>query len=323
MKNKYYLGVALPAFMFGKWETFGGAVTENFDSYTCENEMKPEAILVKPEVGGMPTLNYDRSKPAVERALAEGVKMRLHTLVWHSQTPGWFFTRDYTDDGELVDRDTMLSRMEWYIKEVTEHFCGTYPELFYAIDVVNEAYDVGDGDENGVRKKNSRWYETVGPDFVYMAFKFARKYVPKGIKLFYNDYSCMFKSDLILARLADAKRDGLIDGIGMQSHLSVGDDLDRFFAAAKQFLDAGYELQLTELDVGIKEVNEETLAAQGDFYRRLREGVDKLVESGENFTSLTVWGVNDTTSWRRRESPLLYDAEMNKKPAYYGFMKLQ
>ena len=57
MENKYYLGVALPAYMFGRWETFGPVVTENFNSYTCENEMKPEAILVKPEAGGEPAMD--------------------------------------------------------------------------------------------------------------------------------------------------------------------------------------------------------------------------------------------------------------------------
>ena len=321
MENKYYLGVALPAYMFGRWETFGPVVTENFNSYTCENEMKPEAILVKPDVGGEPTMDFKWSMPAVQRAIAEGVKMRLHTLVWHSQTPRWFFTKDYTDEGELADRETMFGRMEWYIKGVLGHFCGEYPGLFYAVDVVNEAFDVGDGDENGVRKKNSLWYETIGPDFIYMAFKYARMYAPGYLKLFYNDYSCMYKADLILKHLSGAKRDGLIDGIGMQSHLSVGEDLDKFFAAARKFLDAGYELQMTELDVGIKEVNEETLAKQGEYYRRLREFADGLAENGENFTSLTVWGVNDATSWRRRESPLLFDAEMKEKPAYRGFMR--
>ena len=48
--------------------------------------------------------------------------MRGHTLVWHSQTPDWLFYEDYDTSKKYVDRDTMLKRMEAYIKKVMT-FC--------------------------------------------------------------------------------------------------------------------------------------------------------------------------------------------------------
>ena len=319
MNNNYPIGVALPTRVFNEWDKYGKLVTDNFNSFTCENEMKPEAILVRPTNGGEPSLRFDASEKAVSKAVEVGAKMRLHTLVWHSQTPAWFFTEDYTDDGALVGRDVMLGRMEWYIKSVLDHFGNNYPDLFYAVDVVNEAYDVGDGDEDGVRKKNSKWYETIGPDFVYYAFVYARKYAPAGMKLFYNDYSCMYKPDIILRQIERSRAEHLIDGIGMQTHLDINTDVDAFIATAKRFCDAGYEVQLTEIDVGVKEPTEENFIRQGEFYRRLTDGIKSLRDDGYGITSLTVWGISDGLSWRWKEFPLLFDKDLRPKPAYHGF----
>ena len=106
--------------------------------------------------------------------MKNNMKLRLHTLVWHSQTPRWFFTEDYTNEGELVDREVMLKRMDAYIRSVLEYFDTQYSGLIYAVDVVNEAFDVGNGDQNGVRQKDNLWYETVGDDYYYHAFVSAR-----------------------------------------------------------------------------------------------------------------------------------------------------
>ena len=239
--------------------------------------------------------------------------MRFHTLVWHNQTPRWFFTEDYTDDGELVDRETMLKRMESYIKSVLTYFDEEHPGLIYAVDVVNEAFDVGDGDENGIRQKNNLWYEVVGPDYYVRAFEYANKYAS-------DDYSCMWKGDLILENLAEVKENGWIDGIGMQSHLSTEDDMDKFLETAKSFLDAGYEVQGTELDIGVKSKTAAEYQKQADQYKAYFEGMLELKNQGYNITSITVWGINDALTWRSGEDPLLFDKDMQKKEAYYAIV---
>ena len=327
-ENDFLVGVALPDSVFSSFNKYKDIILENFNSFTCENEMKPDYILDRAatvaDVAGnytSPKVKFDAPSKAVKKAVESGVKMRLHTLVWHSQTPAWFFTEDYTDNGALVSREVMLQRMESYIKSVLEYYTENYPGLIYAVDVVNEAFDVGDGDADGIRQKNNKWYDTIGPDYVYWAFYYARKYAPEGVSLFYNDYACMWKVDLMIKNLKKVNEEGLIDGIGMQSHLSVDDSVSMFADAIKRFSAEGYEIQLTELDVGVKEANDAAFTKQGRFYKNLMKNVTKLKEEGVNITSVTVWGLSDALTWRRGENPLLFTADLEPKPAYYGFMQ--
>lgn len=323
------IGVALPNHVLNDVSKYEEVINANFNIITCENETKPDALLDQkaskeglPETYENPKVHFEQCQPAINYALQHDMKLRLHTLVWHSQTPKWFFTEDYTNEGKLVSREVMLKRMDSYIQSVLEYFDTYYPELIYAVDVVNESFDVGNGDENGVRKKDNLWYETVGDDYYYQAFVSARKYAPSYMKLYYNDYGCSSKVDLILERLAKTKEEGLIDGIGMQSHLSVDDDIQhKFVYAAKSFCDAGYELQVTELDIGVKGSTENDYAKQARKYRSFFKNMQKLQEEGYPITAITVWGLNDQLSWRRGENALLFDRNMNPKPAYFGALQ--
>ena len=336
LKNLYAenfpIGVALPRQVLAHITDYEEVILNNFNSITCENEMKPESLLDKEacqkdleSTYENPVVKFDACDLAVQYALKHDIKIRLHTLVWHSQTPKWFFTEDYTDDGELVSREVMLKRMENYIAAVLGHFKEQYPGLIYAVDVVNEAFDKEDGDETGVRMKKNLWYDTVGDDYYYQAFVFARKYAAEDMKLFYNDYACVWKPDMILEHLQKAKDEGLIDGIGMQSHLSIDDDIQyKFMATVKTFCEAGYEVQATELDIGTnKDGSDEKLMKQARKYKSFFSNMKKLQEEGYNITGITVWGLNDEMSWRRGEYALLFDGEMNAKKAYEGAMLME
>lgn len=332
-KDNFYVGVALPnSLIGGMGAKCSVMVPTNYNSITCENEMKPDALLDKSGCQADlektyldPAVKFDSCKKAIKYAQENDMKIRLHTLVWHSQTPKWFFTEDYSENGTLVSREVMLARMENYIKKVLTYFDENYPGLIYAVDVCNEAFDSGNGDENGIRKVDNRWYDTVGPDYYYQAFVFARKYAPDYMKLFYNDYGCTGKSTQILKHLAQAKEEGLIDGIGMQSHLSITDNIQyKFMLTVKKFCEAGYEVQITELDIGIGNTpsayNEYNLNAQARKYKLMFGGLKELQESGYNITSVTLWGASDVNSWRSKEYPLLFDKKFEPKPAYAGAM---
>ena len=327
-KNNFKVGVALPQNLVKKSSGMTDFIMQNFNSITCENEMKPYAILDQAACRANlrktyrnPAVHFDSCKDAITFARENGIQIRLHTLVWYSQTPDWFFTEDYTDGGRLASREVMLARMENYIKNVLTYFNQNYPGLIYAVDVCNEAFDVGKGDKNGIRRVENKWYDTVGDDYYYQAFVFARKYASRDMKLFYNDYGCMFKTDLILRHLQRAKREGLIDGIGMQAHLSIADDIhNKFIGSVKRFCEAGYEIQITELDIGMKQKTDYNLARQGSKYKVLFRDLKALKERGYNITSVTVWGLNDGHTWRKGEYPLLFDEWNRPKPAYYGAM---
>ena len=135
-------------------------------------------------------------------AKENNLKIRGHVLTWHSQTPHWFFTEGYSSskDAPYVDKETMTARQEWYIKEVLEHCTtGKYEGMFYGFDVVNEAISDATGsyrtdeeaggslndDTHG--SKSSWWKVYQSNQYIINAFTYARKYAPKGCKLFINE----------------------------------------------------------------------------------------------------------------------------------------
>nr|MCR5121345.1 endo-1,4-beta-xylanase [Ruminococcus sp.] len=297
-------------------------IARQFSSATMENEMKPDSLLDRdttlsdPEkYMESPAVKFDHLKAQLDFAKENGIKLRGHTLLWHNQTPEWLFFKDYKNSKELADRELMLKRMENYIKSVFEWESENYPGLFYAWDVVNEAIDDG----GGMRK--SLWYQTVGEDFVERAFEYARKYQPEGVKLFYNDYNSYMsgKQNDILKMVKPIAEAGNLDGIGMQSHLNTGVSVDLFMVGLKRYYsELGCEIQITELDVGTDK-SDADYSKQGDYYGRFMTKLLECKADGIPITSVTVWGITDSLSWRQGDDPLLLTGSMTAKPAFTAF----
>ncbi len=327
-QDYFPIGVAVPDYAFSV-DRYKNLVLDNYTQITPENETKPDALLdANKSRSGLPdtyyraAVSFSRCAKAVNFCVENNLQMRLHTLVWHSQTPHWFFTEDYSTTGKLVSREVMLKRMENYIKDVLEYFDTNYPGLIYAVDVCNEAFDKGDGDENWIRKNKNDWYTVVGPDYYYQAFLFARKYAPDYMKLFYNDYGCSGKYNKIIKNLAQVKEEGLIDGIGMQSHLSTSDTVGAsYLLAMTAFLKEGYELQVTELDIGVASDTDYEYTKQARKYKVLFGNILDLKNKGYNISSVTFWGIADHLSWRSDKYPLLFDRSLNPKKSYYGVLQ--
>lgn len=310
---------------------------KHYSSFTCENDMKPMYILDEQENTNNPE-KYDK-KPAVcfddirkylDFAKESGIGMRGHTLVWHNQTPDWFFKKGYSKekDAPLADRETMLSRMEAYIQTVLSFVQSEYPGVIYAWDVVNEVIE--ESEEDGWRK--SLWLKTVGNDFVLHAFRFARKYVAKDVKLFYNDYDT-FKSDkrericeLILEPLQKEK---LVDGMGMQSHLVLRKtDLREYEESLRRFGGMGMEVQITELDIHNTDCSEEGMSFLSFTYAHLFHMLVKAKKEGfADVTGVTFWGMKDDESWLtgfrgEKSYPLLFGDSFKPKPVYYSVVQV-
>lgn len=111
-------------------------LAHHFNSLTAGNEMKPDAT--QPWPGTFRFVDADRM---IAFAQEHGMKVRGHTLVWHNQTPQWFF-RDGSNqliyEKETItaeDRQAVIHRLEQHIEAVVGHF----GDAVYAWDVVNEA----------------------------------------------------------------------------------------------------------------------------------------------------------------------------------------
>ena len=301
-----------------------------FNSFTCENDMKPMYFLddenkKDPKKYDLePKLNFDFAIPYLEFSKNNNIKMRGHTLLWHNQTPKWFFCKDYDEFAGFVDRETMLKRMESYIKGVLTFVRDNYPGCIYAWDVVNEAIDEGD-----LRK--SLWTEVVGNDFFIKAFKYARKYADPEVKLFYNDYNTFepWKRDLIISRILKPLMDqGLVDGMGMQSHLTMDEpDLELYKTALHMYGELGLEINVTELDIHNADPSEESMDKLAQRYKELFSILVDAKDKGKaDVTSVTFWNLLDENSWltgfRKEVShPLLFEGKSKAKKAYYSVLE--
>ena len=302
-----------------------------YSSFTAENDMKPmyfidtEECKKDPEKYDLaPALKFDNAIPYLELAKASGVAMRGHTLVWHNQTPKWFFYRGYNENAGLATRKTMLARLENYIHGVLDFVQTKYPGVIYAWDVVNEAIDDDDF-------RQSLWLRTVGRDFVEKAFTFARKYAAPGVALFYNDYETAldWKRDLIIEYiLQPLKEKGLIDGMGMQSHLLMDHpDFNNYKKALEMYGALGLQIHVTELDMHNADPSDESMHALAMRYQEPFKILVEAKKSGKaNVTSVTFWNLLDENSWLsgfRRETsyPLLFRGKCEAKEAYYKVLE--
>ena len=324
------VGTCLSTQMTGRANT-NQVILEQFNSVTMENSMKPDYLFnqkkSKEEGRLVVEFNSDAIK-MMEWAKENNFSMRGHTLVWYSQTPEWIFHEDFDAKNEYVNREEMLHRMESMIRQVFELLDELgYLELFYAYDVVNEAWM-----EDGSMRQN-HWSDIIGDDYLWYAFYYADQYAPESIDLYYNDYNEQFKTQTLIDfvnTLVDENGNYIIDGIGFQAHLYTSDNLDDYFKTVEKLGETGLKIQLTELDVCLGryqaplKATDENLQEQGRFYYDLINGLFERVDAGLiKMDALTFWGFADSLSWRREYSPLLYDKSTQPKYAYYGAMQMK
>ena len=310
-------------------------VLREFNSITPENELKPDATIVQ---SGSTNTNVkvqlnNGAKAILQFCQDNNIPVRGHTLVWHSQTPGWFFRENFSANGAVVSTAVMDQRMESYIKNMFELIKTSYPRLnLYAYDVVNEAASesgsprtAGSDASNG----QSMWVQVYKDNsFIEKAFTYARKYAPATTKLFYNDYNeyIQAKRDYIANSIVKPlKQKGLLDGMGMQSHLDVRTgtpypSASDYGAAITIYKNLGVEIHVSELDATVEGGNESYFSAQATYYKDIMNQI--LTKGGSAVTAVVVWGIQDDQSWRKARKPLLFNASGAKKAAYNELVKL-
>lgn len=328
-KNYFKIGSAVSAAEVSK-PTAQQLILTHFNSITPENELKPDALLqqyasqqngnnVNPQVA-----LSSNARTILQFCDEHDIPMRGHVLVWHSQTPDWFFKENFSDSGAYVSKDIMNQRMENYIKNVMELLATEFPNVeFYAWDVANEVFQDGKGvlreaGSNYVTNGTSLWTQIYGDDsFIENAFTYARKYAPEGCKLFYNDFNEYIdsKRDAIYELCSKLYAKGVLDGVGMQSHLDVGyPSVSLYTQALDKFSSIGCEIHITELDITTTQGDEK----QAEIYKGIFDAAKKY---SDNVTSLTLWGTQDGMSWRGDRTPLIFDSSYQPKPAYYAIVE--
>lgn len=326
-------------------------VTKHFNSVTLGNELKPDALFgysngtcpgtttatLNGETIEVPVLDYSRAETILDYIVdwntknpEEQIKVRGHVLVWHSQTPEWFFHVDYDKTKDYVTPEEMNKRLEWYIKTVLTHFTGEdskYKDLFYGWDVVNEAVSDSTGTyrsdvESGTDSltddthgsKSSWWKVYQSNEFIINAFRYANMYAPADVELYYNDYNeCTPSKAGPITELLQAVKDAegtRIDGMGMQGHYHMDSPtIEQFEEAARAYAAIVGKVQLTELDIRASSEFDGTAATlkteynkQAYRYNEIYESMKKLQSEGIEMDGMTIWGVIDGNSWLQSNS---------------------
>src|SRR5690606_6306492 len=124
-KDAFLVGVAVNAQVPSGADSLSQSIIlQQFNSITPENSMKAE--VVNPEPG---VYNFE----AADEFVAFGQKNDLfivgHTLVWHNQTPAWFFN---DEEGNPNTPEAQIEQMRKHIETVA----GRYAGKVHAWDVV-------------------------------------------------------------------------------------------------------------------------------------------------------------------------------------------
>jgi endo-1,4-beta-xylanase len=283
---------------------YGETLSRHFNYVTAEYEMKWDPI----QAAGPDRYDYSGGDAVVDFALAHGMKVKGHALVWHGAVPAWAEGVAAAAFGPMIDD---------YIANVVGHYRGKV----IAWDVVNEA-EADDG--SGLR--DSIFLRKLGSGFIERAFRDAHAADPDAI-LFYNDYGAEGsgkKSDRVYELVRDLKERGVpIDGVGLQMHIaatqypSAGDIIGNMQRLAA----LGLRVNVSELDVRIRDVVG-TPAQKLDRQRQVYADVVGACMAVPQCHAVTLWGFTDKYSWIDSsfgaDDPLIFDESYRKKPAYYG-----
>lgn len=314
-------------------------IKSHYNSITLENEMKPDAMLgwqpslisqnAARDLGYyipssmqetyVPKINFDTIDQVLKICYENGIGVRAHTLIWHSQTPDWFFRVGYSTDYGYVSESQMNNRMEYYIKTIMNHvYTSKYGSVVYTWDVVNEY----------LHATPSGWSKIYGncgnkPAFVKRAFQYAYDCInyfklTDSVSLMYNDFNTYMEVDNIITmiRYINAEKK-ICNGVGMQSHLGTTFPSVSYYTAALQaFVNAGFEVQITELDVTNK-----SDADQAGYLYDLMKNVLRIKKAGGKITGLTWWGISDHVTWIKGEKPLLFSYLSVPKSSYYNVLQ--
>lgn len=320
-------------------------VLKHANTTTPENVMKPGPINPRPG-----EYAWAQADSYVEFGEKNNMFIVGHTLVWHNQTPDWFFQ---DENGKQNTPEQQIERMRKHIETVA----GRYAGRVHAWDVVNEII----GEDGGYRPNN--WVTVVGngDEVVKNAFRFAEKYAP-NTELYYNEFNAWrpAKRDGIMRLVRMLKAEGIrIDGVGIQAHWGLNYPKREYIEAAiDSFASLGVKVMITELDVDVLPLSREGQVigaslrdplyqleefetyldpyknglpdeVQQQLTKRYEELFEIFYAKRDKIDRVTFWGVHDGLSWKngspvpgRTNYPLLFDRQRKPKPALEAVLKV-
>jgi endo-1,4-beta-xylanase len=311
----HLIGIAIQANRMNNG-SYSSTALQEFNYVTPENEMKWNSLQPNPG-----QFNFGPADRIVAFAEQNGMKVKGHTLVWHSQLPNWV--------AALTTPDEVRAAMLNHIDTVVSHFKGR----IYAWDVVNEAW------QNGNALRTSVFMQQLGAGFIDEAF-IAAKAADPDAKLYYNDFGAEGtggKANAIYNMVQGMLQRGVpIDGVGLQMHTgsaNANPTISAFQTNMQRIRELGLEVVVSELDVQTC-TDTSPMDVRMDVQRSRYYDIVSACVDEVGCSAVTIWGVIDGLSWLNNNQqsqncrnttgqlplPLLFDDAYQRKPAYGGVM---
>jgi endo-1,4-beta-xylanase len=297
------IGTAVDTTALMQDSEYASVLGREFSVVTPENVMKFNALEPAPNV-----YDFKQSDELVAFAQAHAMQVHGHTFVWYRALPDWISQGSFT-------KAQLSAILHNFITTVMQHYKGEISMW----DIANEVLD-----DNGAFRP-SIWYNTLGPDFLDQAFRWAHEADPQ-VQLFYNDYGTEaqgVKSDALYALVKGMLARGVpIDGVGFQMHIGLNTTLSEAAVSAnlQRFADLGLKVQISEMDVMVQGNNlppQTKLQAQAELYQDMLSACLSVSAC----VAFTMWGFTDRYTWipaatGHPDQPLIFDVNYNPKPAY-------
>lgn len=295
----------------------------NFNSITSTNDMKMYSIIPKKN-------QYNWTKMDSLIAFCERNDQRLfgHTLLWHHGLPKW------------IEEEAAMKGKEWasrFLQEYIYRVVSRYRGKIAAWDVVNEGFESAGG-----AYRETFWYKTLGKEYIAKAFHVAHRADPDA-ELFYNDFNIerdTAKLHAVLQMIEELKAQGTpITGLGFQMHIRMDTPDEAIAYALQEAAKTGLKIHISELDIifnkhndnqdggeqVIRVLSHKLLQAQSDKYKNLVKMYRQYIPKEQQY-GITFWDFTDRDTWVRPffkllDWPTVFDEQLERKPAYYGFAK--
>lgn len=304
------IGVAMSQNQAGS-ANFTAIASKEFNSVTASNEMKFSTH--SPAQG---TYNWAPGDAIVNFAKTNNMRLHGHTLIWHQQVPTWVTNFSGTNA-------EFEAAIKSYVTEVVTHYKGKVASW----DVVNEALNEDDS------LRSTIFSQKLGSNYITKVFQWARAADPTA-KLFYNDYN--LESNITKANAAIAlaiANSTLIDGIGLQMHISITTPSATVLNTIMDNVVAtGKLIHFSELDVivnpngSVSSYDYATALTQKNKYKEVFGIYKTKVPAAQRF-GITVWGMRDVDSWLKvngnnfNDYPLLFGDNYEYKIAHQGVIE--
>ncbi|WP_204045823.1 endo-1,4-beta-xylanase, partial [Acrocarpospora phusangensis] len=295
-----FIGAALATGPLANETTYRNIAATEFNQVTAENAMKWDATEPNDN-----QYSFSGADQIVNFATQNNQQVHGHTLVWHSQTPGWV---------QGLNATNMRAAMNEHIATVVGRYANNATVVSW--DVVNEVFN-----EDGTFRQ-SFWFNTLGQSFIADAFRAARAADPNA-RLCINDYNVEginAKSTAMFNLVQSLRSQNVpVDCVGFQSHLAIQfgfpNDIQQNL---QRFANLGVQVRITELDIRMQNPrNAQKDTTQAQYYTNVINACNAVTACA----GVTIWGFTDRYSWIPDTFPseccgLIYDNNYAQKPAY-------